>query len=119
MPNPGKRPPITSHVLDCGVGRPAADLLVVLEQKVANQWQEIGRDKTNSDGRCPKLLSVDHKLQPGIYRCTFDTAGYYAASGGTCFYPEVTIAFEIVNVNEHYHIPLLLNQYGYSTYRGS
>jgi HIUase/Transthyretin family len=58
-------------------------------------------------------------IQPGIYRITFDTTTYYRAVGGKTFYPEVSIVFQIEDGNQHYHVPLLLNPYGYSTYRGS
>jgi 5-hydroxyisourate hydrolase len=60
-----------------------------------------------------------HKLVPGVYRCDFDTGAYFAAQGTTGFYPEVNIIFEIVATDEHYHIPLLISPFGYSTYRGS
>mmetsp|Transcript_12542 Transcript_12542/g.18207 ORF Transcript_12542/g.18207 Transcript_12542/m.18207 type:complete len:134 (+) Transcript_12542:62-463(+) len=113
------RPPITSHVLDTGTGKPATDVKVTLDMKSISGWQEIGGDFTNVDGRCPKLLPVDYVLTPGLYRCTFDTASYYAKMGEKCFYPEVPIIFEIEATNEHYHIPLLINKFGYSTYRGS
>eukprot|EP00802_Teleaulax_amphioxeia_P031211 Tamp_34307.p1 GENE.Tamp_34307~~Tamp_34307.p1 ORF type:complete len:134 (+),score=24.69 Tamp_34307:18-419(+) len=113
------RPPITSHVLDTGTGKPAEGVSVVLDMQTSSGWQQIGRDLTNSDGRCPQLLPVDHKLTPGIYRCTFDTAAYYGTRGEKCFYPEVPIIFEIEATNEHYHIPLLINKFGFSTYRGS
>ncbi|KAJ1482834.1 hypothetical protein T484DRAFT_1623766 [Baffinella frigidus] len=83
------RPPITSHVLDTGTGRPAQGVHILLEAQRGSAWVEIGKGETNSDGRCPKLLPVDHKLVAGIYRCTFDTAQYYAASGQRCFYPQV------------------------------
>ncbi len=66
-----------------------------------------------------QLLPVDHDLQIAIYKCTFDTKPYYTSQGQTGFYPEVPIIFEVKSPQEHYHIPLLLSPYGYSTYRGS
>ena len=68
---------------------------------------------------CSQLLPVDHKLQAGVYKCIFDTKSYYAAQGQRGFYPEVPIIFEVAAAEEHYHIPLLLSPFGYSTYRGS
>jgi 5-hydroxyisourate hydrolase len=110
---------ITTHILDTSRGRPAADVLVVLERRSGDGHQEIGRGKTDADGRLRTLLPQGAPVSPGVYRLTFHTAEYFAALGGEGFYPEVTIAFEIKDSAQHYHVPLLLNPYGYSTYRGS
>ena len=74
--------------------------------------------QTNADGRLPDLLANNVKLEPGIYRLVFDTASYFKVQGVKTFYPSVTITFETSD-QSHYHVPLLLNPYGYSTYRGS
>jgi 5-hydroxyisourate hydrolase len=110
---------ISTHVLDTSLGRPAANVKVVLDsQTTAGTWTEAGRSATNADGRC-KDLSSAKSLTPGIYRLTFDTAAYFSARKIESLYPQVIIVFEIKNAEEHHHIPLLLSPYGYSTYRGS
>lgn len=110
---------ITTHILDTSLGKPAKGVSIVLEKPLANnQWEVLGKGETNNDGRLPGLLADDVKLQPGVYRLVFDTAGYFKAQGIKGFYPSVTIVFETID-QSHYHVPLLLNPYGYSTYRGS
>jgi 5-hydroxyisourate hydrolase len=110
---------ITTHILDTSLGRPAANVPVLLEfQTTTGAWTESARASTDADGRC-KDLSAAISLQAGIYRLTFDTAAYFAARKIESLYPQVIIVFEIKNAHEHYHIPLLLSPYGYSTYRGS
>ena len=106
---------ITTHVLDTAAGRPAAGIRVVLEffSSSTQSWATLGTGTTDADGRANKLLSDDHRLEPGVYRLRFETA---AASP---FYPEVPILFRITDTGLHYHIPLLLSPYGYSTYLGS
>mmetsp|Transcript_43266 Transcript_43266/g.108365 ORF Transcript_43266/g.108365 Transcript_43266/m.108365 type:complete len:116 (+) Transcript_43266:127-474(+) len=113
------RPPITSHVLDTALGRPAQGVPITLSVLSGSEWSVLGRAKTNSDGRAPELLPVDYKLAKGVYKCMFQTGAYYEATGQKGFYPEVPVIFEVVETTEHYHIPLLLSPFGYSTYRGS
>ena len=112
---------ITTHVLDTAQGRPAAGVAIVLERQDddGDGWTRLGDGKTDDDGRLRTLLKPDHALQPGTYRIEFDTGAYFAASGTKGFYPRVQVAFTITAPDEHYHVPLLLNPYGYSTYRGS
>ena len=109
--------PITTHVLDTARGRPAAGIPVALHLHSDGNWRELARGITNQDGRISDLLQ-ESKLQAGKYRLTFDTGGYLAVSGKP-FFPEVEIVFEIHDPAQHYHVPLLLSPYGYSTYRGS
>ncbi len=110
---------ITTHVLDTTLGKPGQNVAIVLEHCISEgQWKALGQGHTNSDGRLPDLLSAEIKLSPGVYRLVFDTGSYYKAQGVKGFYPSVTIAFEVADAS-HYHVPLLLNPYGYSTYRGS
>jgi 5-hydroxyisourate hydrolase len=110
---------ITTHVLDTSVGKPAQGIRIsLLKPNADGSWSEIGKGETNSDGRLPGLLSNEEKLAPGIYRLDFDTASYFKAKGLKAFYPSVSITFETSD-QSHYHVPLLLNPYGYSTYRGS
>ena len=108
---------ITTHVLDTSTGRPAAGVGVRLERRVADDWRDVGRGETDADGRLRSLAPA--APEPGVYRLTFDTGRYFDAQGGRGFYPFVTIVFETAPGQEHYHVPLLLNPYGYSTYRGS
>ena len=109
--------PITTHVLDTARGKPAAGIPVLLHLQSDGSWQELARGVTNQDGRIADLLR-GAKLQTGKYRLTFET-GKYLAPSGKPFFPEVEIVFEVHDSAQHYHIPLLLSPYGYSTYRGS
>ncbi|MCK6593342.1 MAG: hydroxyisourate hydrolase [Polyangiaceae bacterium] len=112
--------PITTHVLDTARGRPAADLAIHLERRSPDgTWTELGRGVTDSDGRLRTLLDPAEVLLAGFYKITFDTGGYFAALGIEGFYPEASVVFEVREPGQHYHVPLLLSPYGYSTYRGS
>jgi 5-hydroxyisourate hydrolase len=108
---------ITTHVLDTSRGRPAAGVPVVLERAVDSGWQPVGRGTTDGDGRARDLLSAPPAA--GRYRLSFDTDAYFRALGEAGFYPEVSLTFVVETGEEHYHVPLLLSPFGYSTYRGS
>lgn len=109
---------ITTHVLDTSRGRPASGVAVRLERAVrASGWEAIGSGVTDADGRVRGLLSSPPAA--GRYRLVFDTAAYFSAVGDKAFYPEVSVTFAVDGDEDHYHVPLLLNPYGYSTYRGS
>jgi 5-hydroxyisourate hydrolase len=111
---------LSTHVLDTARGGPAANLAIQLEEKSKDGgWRELSRATTNPDGRAPSLLPSTQPLEIGTYRLTFDTKGYFQALGMPGFYPYVQVVFEIAKANEHYHVPLLLSPFGYSTYRGS
>lgn len=109
---------ISTHILDTARGRPAAQVPVRLEIFAGGSFRQIGAGLTDSDGRNRGLLG-ETALIAGRYRLTFDTAAYAAATGGAAFFPEVQIVFEISDATQHYHVPLLLSPFGYSTYRGS
>jgi 5-hydroxyisourate hydrolase len=110
---------ITTHVLDVTLGRPAFDVAVQLYVRVHDEFREIAHGRTNHDGRIVEWLDCD-KFTIGIYQIRFDTAGYFASTACTdYFFPEVKICFEIKDTQRHYHVPLLLSPFGYSTYRGS
>jgi 5-hydroxyisourate hydrolase len=111
--------PITTHVLDTARGRPAEGVAVVLERCGAAAWAELARGTTNADGRLADLLADGAAVPAGTYRLRFDTAGYFLRHGVRGFYPEVQVIFQVGASGEHYHVPLLLSPYGYSTYRGS
>lgn len=110
---------ITTHVLDTTRGKPAAKLPITLFQKFENGWKEIAGGTTNKDGRIASLLDDAVVLSAGIYRMHFNTGVYFNSNEEQGFYPFVDIVFELDDGGEHYHIPLLLSPYGYSTYRGS
>jgi 5-hydroxyisourate hydrolase len=111
---------LSTHVLDATTGRPAAGVQVRLERSADAGWVPTDAGQTDADGR---LRLAAHPgpagFDPGVYRITFGTGAYFTARGSASFYPEVTITFEMTARDEHYHVPLLLSPYAYSTYRGS
>jgi len=109
---------ITTHILDTTKGRPAAGVAIALLQQAGDSWQEIARGVTNSDGRIADLLPEEMELEAGVYKMKFYTHEYFAQAGTANFYPFVEIVFDVASA-EHYHVPLLLNPFGYATYRGS
>ncbi|CEM35627.1 unnamed protein product [Vitrella brassicaformis CCMP3155] len=112
--------PITTHVLDTSSGMPASNLMIRLEKKdeASGEWHPLKTMRTNNDGRCPGFTQ-GHKLENCLYRITFETADYFRQQGKPCFYPEVVITFLVEYPEQHYHVPIILGPYGYSTYRGS
>jgi 5-hydroxyisourate hydrolase len=112
--------PITTHVLDTALGKPVKGVPITLEaqQQPGGAWKEVGRGETDANGRLQTLLAPA-AFSAGRYRLTFHTEPHFAAVGVATFYPSVTVVFEVRNTAEHYHVPLLLSPYGYSTYRGS
>ena len=110
---------ITTHVLDVSRGRPARGIAVVLERVSSPQPTTIARGTTDADGRVKTFTPAPPPLQPGTYRLTFEVGPYFAAAGIEAFYPRVVVEFDVRDAAQHYHVPLLLSPYGYSTYRGS
>ena len=123
---------LSTHVLDATSGRPAAGVPVRLERRGPDGWSPAGAGQTDADGRLRVAGGAEGRdsgqestagsgrgFEPGVYRITFGTGTYFTARGVPSFYPEVTITFEITARDEHYHVPLLLSPYAYSTYRGS
>ncbi len=102
---------LSTHVLDAVTGRPAAGVAVTLEHGGA----VVATARTDDDGRVRDL----GPLATGTHRLTFDTGGWFAATGQQTFYPEVTVAFGVDDPDAHHHVPLLLSPFAYSTYRGS
>lgn len=100
---------ITTHVLDTAKGRPGSGVAVSLEVDRTGKWELVGRGETDADGRL-RTLTEGKQLERATYRLTFQTGG---------FFPQVMIAFRVENPEEHYHVPLLLSPFGYTTYRGS
>jgi 5-hydroxyisourate hydrolase len=112
---------ITTHVLDTSRGRPAKGVRIVLEfESDKDEWTILGKGETDNDGRLRTLLATEeNKLQEGTYRLTFDVGDYFASQDVGSFYPSVSITFTVRDITEHYHVPLLLSPFGFSTYRGS
>ncbi len=107
---------VSTHVLDANAGRPAAGVAVSLSvHGVSGDWVTVETGETGADGR----HRFGAATEAGVYRLVFGTGGYFAARGVAAFYPEVTITFTVSGAGGHYHVPLLLSPFAYSTYRGS
>ena len=111
---------ISTHVLDLLHGKPARDVPVRLQkQDTSGSWRSLGSARTDPDGRCAQLLPEGEDLSAGVYRLSFDIAGYYSAQKIAALYPVVEVTFEARDGESSFHIPLLLTPNGYTTYRGS
>ena len=108
---------VSTHVLDTGLGKPAAGVAVTLEARRGHTWKKVAAAVTDADGRIESL--GPKTLADGAYRATFQTEAYFAKRDQETFFPEVVIDFYISSPDEHYHVPLLLSPFAYSTYRGS
>lgn len=106
---------ITTHVLDAVLGKPASGIAIRLEQHLDNDWITIGESITDSDGRCRDLRP---DASSGTYRLTFAVSQYFDHRRRLSIYPEIAITF-LVDGEHHYHVPLLLSDNSYTTYRGS
>jgi 5-hydroxyisourate hydrolase / 2-oxo-4-hydroxy-4-carboxy-5-ureidoimidazoline decarboxylase len=110
---------ITTHVLDTSRGCPGAGMGVVLDVRNGDSWSRVGQGTTDANGRLT-TLAANQSMIAGDYRLTFDTGGYLRARGvADAFFPDVTITFTVADASAHFHVPLLLSPFGYSTYRGS
>jgi 5-hydroxyisourate hydrolase len=114
-----ERVTISTHVLDTALGQPAAGVAVSLDRGDRATWVSVGRGETDADGRVRALVSDELTAPAGTYRLVFETGSYFLRRGVDAFYPSVTVVFEIRGSSGHYHVPLLLSPFGYSTYRGS
>ena len=110
--------PVTTHILDTSLGKPAAGVSVSLERKKGDTFVSVGHGITNEDGRIANLISQDG-FEAGTYRIHFAIQSYFEGQKRESFYPEASIVFIVKDPTEHFHVPLLLNPFGYSTYRGS
>ena len=106
---------ITTHVLDAVLGKPAAGIAVKLERWEDQSWETTASANTDRDGRCPDIAP---NATPGSYRLTFATGVYLAEHKRTSIYPEIVVTFQCGS-DAHYHLPLLLSDNSYTTYRGS
>lgn len=109
---------ITTHVLDTSIGKPGNRISIRLKKQIDKQWETIALGITNQDGRISDLLPPGVSLSPDHYQICFDTKGYFERQETLGFYPQVTIDFNTFD-QSHYHVPLLINPFGYTTYRGS
>ena len=111
---------ISTHVLDTSRGGPANGVHVRLDfQNIDESWSQLAEAWTDEDGRVKPFFLVATVLSAGNYRLVFDTEAYFSAYDIESFYPQVIVTFKIGDSPQHYHVPLLLSPYGYSTYRGS
>ena len=111
---------ISTHVLDTSRGCPADGLTVVLELLTdAEDWRVVGSGTTDRDGRVGEFVKDQALMVVGTYRLTFETGDYFERAGVSSFHPRVQIVFSVRDADEHYHVPLLLGPFGYTTYRGS
>jgi 5-hydroxyisourate hydrolase len=106
---------ISTHILDTMTGEPARGVYVRLERRDADGWRTVAEGDTDEDGRLRPEVAA-HNWQAGGYRLLFYVEPYL---GGEAFFPEITVAFQVPDPDRHYHVPLLLSRYGYTTYRGS
>jgi 5-hydroxyisourate hydrolase len=112
--------PITTHVLDTSTGKPACGLAVTLEHETQEAgWQALANGVTDNDGRINNLITSHTEFSAGRYRLTFETGDYFYMRQNECFFPQVTITFVVKDAGQHFHVPLLLSPFSYSTYRGT
>lgn len=111
--------PLSVHVLNIENGLPSPDVNVTLEQKQDDGWEELNAAVTDDNGRINALYPEDMALENGTYRVTFDTGEWFENHDTETFFPEIPVVFAIDGELDHYHVPLLLSPYGYSTYRGN
>jgi len=110
---------LSVHILNQQTGIPSPNVTVTLEKEQQNSWVTLASGKTDEDGRIKSLYPQDQDMLPGIYKVTFKTGDYFHQQKQTSFFPEIPVMFTVTKTNEKLHIPLLLSQYGYSTYKGS
>lgn len=108
---------ISTHILDNSTGQPARDVEVQLFAQHEDAWERLATGKTDHDGRIGNL--GPERLPAGTYRLSFATGTYFARMQVATFFPRVDLIFKLSNVDQHYHVPLLLSPFAYSTYRGS
>jgi 5-hydroxyisourate hydrolase len=111
--------PLSVHVLNLQDGLPSPGINVTLEKQDGKNWDMLNSASTNEQGRIPGLYPEGQALEKGIYRVTFKTGEWFKAHKISSFFPEVPVIFEVDGAVAHYHIPLLLSPYGFSTYRGN
>lgn len=108
---------ITTHILDTATGTPATSVNVELHARNGQTWSQIATGTTDTDGRVKEL--GPEKLPSGTYQLRFNTGAYFASINTETFFPEVSLTFTVQQSQDHYHVPLLLSPFAYSTYRGN
>lgn len=111
--------PLSVHVLNLENGLPSANVEVVLEKSSGDQWVKLNQKLTGENGRITALYPENKALEKGVYKVTFKTEAWFNQQKQQTFFPEVPVIFKVDGTVKHYHIPLLLSPYGYSTYRGN
>ncbi|SHH20525.1 hydroxyisourate hydrolase [Massilia sp. CF038] len=111
--------PLSVHVLNLQDGLPSQEVVVTLEKLSGDKWTLLNTAATNVQGRIPALFPQDAALEKGTYRVTFKTGKWFSDRKQATFFPEIPVIFAVDGSVDHYHIPLLLSQFGYSTYRGN
>lgn len=111
---------VTTHILDTARGQPAAGVNVTLAMLgLADKWMRLAAVATDTDGRIKSFLPPGKSLELGTYRLRFETGPYHTGQGEPGFFPYIDVVFAIREQGKHFHVPLLLSPFGYSTYRGS
>jgi 5-hydroxyisourate hydrolase len=110
---------ITTHVLDLSSGKPAAGVRVSLSRLDGANATTVGSGTTDGDGRLKDLVPHATKLPVGTFQLTFETGAYFRGLRVESFHPRVVVTFSVTDPKQHYHVPLLISPFGYSTYRGS
>jgi len=110
---------LSVHILNQQTGKPSPNVTVVLEKRTDSGWQKLATAKTDNNGRIASLYPQESAMTKGVYKVTFATGNYFQQNGQASFFPEIPVIFNVSQENEKLHIPLLLSQYGYSTYRGN
>jgi len=111
---------LSVHVLNQQTGKPAEGVKVRFDKRENGTWKPVEETTTDKGGRANALYrnKIDSKAVPGEYRVIFETQKYFSAQNKDSFFPEIPVVIDITSAGEHYHVPLLLSQHGYSTYRG-
>lgn len=111
--------PLSVHVLDLQSGQATEGIRVTLEQRSGEQWRALAGGVTNAQGRIAALYPEGQPVAAGHYRIVFETGEHFARQGKPTFFPRIPVEFKMDAAAQHYHIPLLLSPFGYSTYRGN
>lgn len=111
--------PLSVHVLNIQSGLPSPGVEVELERRTDAGWESLATATTDEAGRVAALYPTDEDFLAGVYRVTFETGDWFEERDIATFFPDVPVPFQVEDTEQHYHIPLLLSPYGYSTYRGN
>jgi len=110
---------LSVHILNQQTGLPSKDVTVELDKLEGSSWQRLASAKTDNDGRVKSLFPEEGDMEPGVYKVTFNTGEYFKNQNLETFFPAIPVTFTVTEKNQKLHVPLLLSQYGYATYRGS